>query len=294
MTFKDRFKHIKRVVRFYLIRALLNKIESMPVSKMPKLARLLLKIFPLIWHKELKRAGELLPSEFSEKKDYILKRMTENQVLSILEVLFYEKLLTADPNFVTIEGSEYIEEAKRRNKGIIILTGHYCNWEVLGYTLVKIGLPLTVLARAQAVNQMTKLMNSYRERRGVKVLMNDTIPNSIAVLKRNETMAVLTDLDAKEHGYQVKFFGRTASFYNTIVLLSKRSGATIVPVFPTRTNDGKIVVRFEPIIEWKAGETMVERVQRIASCYEEIYRRKPEFWCWFHERYQFAHLGKKK
>lgn len=294
MTLKDKLKQYKRILRFYLVKAIINRIEALPVTAMPKLARLLLKIFPLVWKKELKRAEELLPEEFSAKKDYILKKMVQNQVLCVLEVLFYDKLIAADPNFVTIEGEAYLEEAKKSGKGIIILTCHYCNWEILGYTLVKIANSLTVLARAQAVNQMTDLINSYRERHGVKVLMTDTIPDAIAVLKRGETMGILVDLDAKEHGYQVKFFGKDASFYSTPVVLSVRSGAMVIPTYVTRTNEGKLVMHFEAPIKWEKNETMKERIQKYASKYEEIFRKRPEFWCWFHERYKYAYLGKKK
>ena len=52
MTLKDKLKQYKRILRFYLVKAIINRIEALPVTAMPKLARLLLKIFPLIWKKE--------------------------------------------------------------------------------------------------------------------------------------------------------------------------------------------------------------------------------------------------
>lgn len=237
-------------------------------------------------------AEKFLPAEFAQKKDFILKKMLENQVLTILEVLLYEKLVKEKKNFVTVVGKEHIDHAIELKKGIIILTAHYCNWEVLGYELVKMGLPLVVVARAQAVSQMTELMNSYREKRGVKVLMSDTVTDALSVLKSGGTLGLLTDLNAREHGYQVDFFGKKASFYSTPVVLSVRSGASVIPTFIERTSEGNLVVRFEEPIIWAKNETMKQRIQKYAICYEKAFRNKPQFWCWFHERYKFAELGK--
>jgi KDO2-lipid IV(A) lauroyltransferase len=292
--FKNRLKKLKRLLRYYLIKLIIVSIEQLPVKRMHKLKLLLLKVFPLFWQKELDAARKNLPLELKPQSDVIVRKMLENQILTILEVLLYEKLMKAHADFVTIEGMEHLQWAKDQGKGIIILTGHYCNWEVLGYTLVKMGLPLTVVARAQASDEMTNLMNSYREKRGVEVLMGSTTAEALTVLKNNGTLGLLTDLEAKEYGYLVDFFGKKASFYATPVLLSVRSGATVLPTFVERTAQGKLVVRFETPIIWEKGETMKQRIQKYALRYERVYRAKPEFWCWFHDRYAFAHLGKDK
>jgi KDO2-lipid IV(A) lauroyltransferase len=292
--FKTRLKKLKRLLRYYLIKLIIVSMEQLPVRRMNRLKLLLLKVFPLFWQKELDAARRNLPVELQAKADKIVNKMLENQVLTILEVLLYEKLIKAYPDFVTVEGMEHLQWAKKQAKGIIILTGHYCNWEVLGYTLVKLGLPLTVVARAQASDEMTKLMNSYREKRGVKVLMGSTTQEALTALKEKGTLGLLTDLEAKEYGYRVEFFGKKASFYATPVLLSVRSGATVLPTFIERTAQGKLVMRFESPIQWVKGETMKERIQKYALRYEQVYREKPEFWCWFHDRYAFAHLGKDK
>ena len=292
MLITDEYKKYKRIFRSYLLRALLSGIEALPVKVLPKLKLLLLKVFPVFWKKELLRAEKLLPEEFAQNKNAILKKMLENQVLTILEVLFYEKLVEAKKDFVTVVGKEHLKRALDLKRGIIILTAHYCNWELLGYELVKMGLPLIVVARAQAVSQMTELMNSYRNKRGVRVLMSDTVTDALSILKSGGALGLLTDLNAREHGYQVEFFGKKASFYSTPVVMSVRSGAPVVPTFIERSTQGNMIIRFEEPLKWAKDETMKQRIQKYAICYEKAFRNKPQFWCWFHERYQFAELGK--
>ena len=111
MTLKDKFKKYKRIVRFYLIKAIIDAIIRQPVSVLPRIKRLLLKIFPAIFKKETARASELLPKEFERQKEHILAGMSENQISTLLEVFCYEKLLENDPKFIKIEGLENLQKA---------------------------------------------------------------------------------------------------------------------------------------------------------------------------------------
>jgi len=289
---RDQLKTLKRTARYHLLSTLVKMMTRLPATAVPKLRRLLMKVFPLVFAQQLRRADELLPAEFAECKDEILRRMIENQAQTILEVFFYEKLVDHNPGFIKVVGREHLEEATRKGKGIIILSAHFGNWEVMGYELRKMGLPLHVLARPQAVNQMTEFMNSFRERRGVKVIMEKSITESLKLLHQGKTVGMLSDLNAREWGYQVEFFGRNASFYSSPVILSVRSGAPLIPSFTERQRDGSLLLRFEAPITWEKGESMRQRVQKYVRRYEEAFRRRPDHWCWFHERYEHAALGR--
>ena len=48
------------------------------------------------------------------------------------------------------------------------------------------------------------------------------------------------------------------------------------------------------ICQLEKGESMRERVQKYAKVYEEEYRKRPDLWFWFHDRYSFAEMGKKR
>lgn len=289
---RDTLKKYKRMLRAYLIKGLVNLMTRLEVHSVPKLKRLLLKVFPIIFAREIQRARELLPTEFAEQSDRIIAGMAANQVMTLLEIFFYEKLLAADPDFVQIEGKENIDEALEKNRGLIILSGHFGNWEIMCYTLTKMGLPMHVLARAQAVDQMTEFMNSFREKRGAKVIMENTIPEALKLLAQNKTVGLLSDLNARERGYQVKFFGRAASFYSAPVLMAMRSRAPMIPAFAERQKNGRLLLRFEKPVEFKRGDSMCNNIQRYVDRYEAAYRRRPDLWCWFHERYEFASLGR--
>lgn len=289
---KDSLKKAKRIVRAWLVKGVIKLMASLGAGAFPKLKKLLLKLFPIIFKKEIERAKQLLPMEFEQNKDEIIKKMCENQVLNLLEVVFYDELMAADPNFITIKGEEYLKAAHTKGKGFIILTAHFGSWELIAYTVVRLGYKMYAMARAQAVSQMTNFINSFRTSRGVEVVLDNLIFTSIKVLRKNDCIGLLCDLNAKKHGYQGTFFGRKASFYPLPVLLALRTGASVIPTFIERQPNGRHIMRFEKPLEFGRNNTMCENIKIYAKRYESAIRAHPGLWCWFHERYKFADEAK--
>jgi KDO2-lipid IV(A) lauroyltransferase len=292
MIWQDSFKTAKRNARYVLLKGVVDLIAAQPVTKLDRLKRLLLKVMPVFFAREMKRAGELLPAEFAPRKAEILRGMQEHQVLNLLEVILYDRLLQNFPDYIETEGEDVLKSVMAKGKGGIILSAHFGNWELVGYTLARLGYPIHAIARPQAVNRMTEFMNGFRASRGVNVLMDNNLSASLKLLKENALVGIVSDLNARERGYQTTFFGRTASFYPTPVILSLRSGAPLIPTFIERESLKKHRLRFEIPIEWPPGETMPERVRRYVERYENGFRRRPDHWVWFHERYAHAELGR--
>jgi KDO2-lipid IV(A) lauroyltransferase len=292
MIDRDRLKNFKRKVRYYLLKALIEKMTGLPVTSLPKLNRLLLQVFPLVFRREIERSRRLLPQEFSARADEIIAGMTRNQVATLLEVFFYDKIKENNPDFIKIEGRNILEKAVEEYGTFIILSAHFGNWEIIGYELASMGYPLHVVARPQAVNQMTEFINSFREKRGSKVIMGNNIIESLKLLKKKKVVGLLSDLNAREWGYQVEFFGRQASFYHAPIILSERGRAPLIPAFTERQHNGTQFIRFEQPVTWQPEASLPDKIRSYVARYENAFRRRPDQWCWFHERYQHAELGR--
>ncbi len=292
MNIKERLKIIRRTIRYYLIRLLIGGIQLLPITRIPKLKLLLIKAIKTFGKKEINKAYELLPAEFADRKDEIIHGMIENVALNFIEIIFYDKLIKANPDFCKFENLEIIDNIKKQGKTPLVLLGHFCNWEVLGYEFIKAGLDMTVIARPNNNQKMTEFINHFREKHNLKVVMKNNILTAIKLLHNNKPVTILCDLNAREWGYQVEFFGRNASFYSAPVIISVRSGMPIVPIFPERQPNGNIIFKVKKPIVWEKGESMRDRVQKYAKVYETEYRKHPEFCFWFHDRYSFAEMGK--
>lgn len=291
---RDKLKKFRRILRFYLIKYLVSGFALLPTSKIPKLKKLLMKAAFLFGKKEIEKARCLLPEEFADNKEKIINSMIENTAMTLLEIIFYDKISKEKPDFCKFENWEIIENILKNGQVPLILTGHFCNWEVLGYELVKKGLDINVIARPNNLNQMTEFINSFREKHGMKVIMQNNIFEAVKLLKQGKTTAILADLNARENGYQVEFFKRNASFYSAPVIISARSKMPLVPIFAERQSDGTFLMNVQQPIQWSKDSTMRDKVQQIARVYEAEYRKRPDLWCWYHDRYTYAELGKKK
>lgn len=289
---KERLKTLRRTIRYYLIMFLISVIRLLPLSKLKKLKLLLIKAIKTFGKKEIEKAYELLPKEFVGREDEIIHGMIENVALNIVEIIFYDKIKEANPNFCKFENLEVIEKIKKEGKTPLLLVGHFCDWEIMGYEFINVGLDITVIARPNNLQKMTDYINGLRAKHSMKVVMHNNIFEAIKLLHQGKPVVILSDLNAREWGYQVEFFGRNASFYSAPVIISMRSGMPLVPIFPERQKNGNIIFKVQKPIVWEKGESMRDKIQKYAKVYEEEYRKHPEFWFWFHDRYIFAEKGK--
>ena len=82
----------------------------------------------------------------------------------VVEVMRFP-LLNKDniTKLVNVEGLEYLEEAYKQNKGVIIATGHFGNWELLGATIALHGYPMLSITRKQNNKYMDRFINEDRK-----------------------------------------------------------------------------------------------------------------------------------
>ena len=288
----DFLKKLRRSVRYVFLLVIIRFIENLPVTAFSRLKRLLRKAIPVFFSRQMERARELLPEEFARDREKIISGVIDNQVLTLLEVFFYEKLLAADSNFIHVTGVEHLEAARRAGRGILILSAHFGSWELVAYTLVKMGYPLQIIVRPQAINQMTELINGFRERRGMRILMENNLNAAMKILRDGGMIGIVSDLNARERGYRVPFFGREASFYHAPILLSERTRADLIPVSIFRQPSGRHEIIIEPPLSWDKHDSMTNKVRTYVARYESMIRRCPGQWVWFHERYVHADLGR--
>lgn len=291
-SWNDRLKNLRRNLRYHLVRGLIDVIGRRPLSSLPRFKRLFLKALPWFYQKEMHMAAANLPGEFVARSEEILAGMQENQVLNLLETLFYEKIRAEYPGYFHVEGREHLDAGVQAGRGVIILSAHFGSWELIGYYLAQEGLPLHVIVRPQAISRMTEFMNGFRQKRGVKVLMENNLSASLRLLRAGKVVGLVSDLNARERGFQAEFFGRNASFYPTPVLLGMRTGAAVIPTFIERHSPRRQNIRFEEPMVWEAEATMRENVQKYVNRFEQAFRRRPDHWVWFHDRYSHADLGR--
>ncbi|NQV04501.1 MAG: hypothetical protein HQ532_03285, partial [Candidatus Omnitrophica bacterium] len=178
-----------------------------------------------------------LKSAFPEKNAQeikkILKAHYKNLGMSIVELL---KLPVMGKRYleryIRVEGLDRIKEARDNGKGVILLGGHFGNWEISSLGISASGQRMYIFAREQKHVRLNNLLNRYREMAGSKVVAKGfSVRDIIKALRDNSVVAMLIDQDAGANGTFVNFLNRPASMAQGPVTLGLKTGAAVMPTF---------------------------------------------------------------
>ena len=192
---------------------------------------------------------------------------------------------------LTVSGEEHIDQARSSGRGVILVTGHFGYWELLGATVAGLGHPITVVAKDLHNPAVNRLVRAGRERLGMAVTTMDSAPAAILrALRRNECVGLLADQDAGPGGVFVDFLGLPASTYQGPALFALRTGAPIVPCFIIRSGAERHRVRFEAPIEAVPSGDETADIAKITQAYTDVLARYvldyPDHWFWVHRRWK--------
>ena len=192
---------------------------------------------------------------------------------------------------IELTGIENVEAAKARGKGLIILSGHLANWEILPIVGREYGFTGGAVVRPANNPYVSRWLDALRSRIG----MTEQIAKgpsgtrrAFSLLRRGEALCLLVDQRASE-GIPVPFFGHDAFTTPAPAALALKLGAVILPVSNERLGGARFRVRVHPMIELPntgdAGRDLVELTAAITRFIEARVRERPAEWLWIHKRW---------
>lgn len=190
-----------------------------------------------------------------------------------------------------LERMEYLHEALAAGRGVLVISAHYGNWELLAARAVADGIPLTVVAREADDAATNSLVNGIREDRGYRVIPRQSAPRRVLeALRRNHVVVLLMDQNTISGGEFVPFFGRPAATVTGPAVFALRTGAAVIPAFDVRQPDDTHVGRCEPpVIPTVTGdrdEDVRALTARLTAVIEAQVRSDPTQWFWIHDRWR--------
>jgi KDO2-lipid IV(A) lauroyltransferase len=189
---------------------------------------------------------------------------------------------------VTMEGFEHVEHALSLGKGVLVITGHFGNWERMGQYARANGFLMNVVARDADDSTMNRMMFDLRNTAGLNVISRGNAARTmLSLLKENQLVAVLPDQNSSE--IFVPFFGKPCGTVQGPGVLHLRTGAPLLPVYCPRVGPAKYRLIIRPPIEPVPGFEGPEGYTRaINESLEEVIREYPEQWLWLHDRWKSA------
>jgi len=196
------------------------------------------------------------------------------------------------PERFSLEPKEIVERTLAAGSGVIALTFHFGNWEIMGITSKLLNQPVVALARPLKKHaRLNNFLNRLRESTGLTIIVNaNTAKEVLRLLKKNAIIAILGDQrEKRSRGVFVDFFGQKVPTSKGTAMIGMKTGCQVVPCYPVRKGFLRYTIMCgEPIVMERDGdiEDLIARnTRKINAFLEDIIRQHPDEWFWVHQRW---------
>lgn len=229
--------------------------------------------------------GENALSE--KEKDHIIKRLFMNIASSLFEYMKLKSITDSNYlNFVYIQNGEACDRALEEGKGVLAISAHMGNWEILGSVGAILWKNIAAVINRQLNPYTDKWLRKVRENRGrIKCLYHDARGLNYRIgfhLKQNGTIALLADQKDLSCTLIVPFFGMPSLTADGAAKLHLLYGSPIVICFAVKQTDGKYLLTYDGPYHFDRSGNLKKDCQVIMtwvnSKYEEMIRKHPDQW----------------
>ena len=260
----------------------------------------------LLWavdYKHRRRAMENLSRSFPQWSRPEIQRVGQRSIQHfcelVMDVLFTPRVINLESwhRYVHLHEVGAALQPMLQERGAILLTGHYGNWEILGYTLATLGFRTYSVARPIDNPHIDSWLLDVREKHGQIILSKRGVTTTAQdVLRRGGVLGFIADQNAGPKGLFVPFFGRLASTYKSIGLLAMQYRVPVIIGYARRRGDRfDFDVGFTDIIQPEQWQDQTDPLYYITARYtraiETFVREDPTQYLWIHRRWKTRPKG---
>jgi KDO2-lipid IV(A) lauroyltransferase len=263
-----------------------------------RFARFLGRLMWKHYHRGRDRALENLRASYPNKDEQWYnttgQKSCESIAMLAVDVLFTPRLVRKEnwrqySRFKTAERAKWLS---KENKGLIFVSAHYGNFEILGYMLGLFEFNVYSIARPLDNPFISRYLYGVRERAGQKIIDKKGAAELFdKVASTGATLCFVADQDAGDKGIFVDFFGRKASTYKSIGLLALTNNIPIAIGYARRIDERFF---FEIVVhriifpeEWADKDDPLRWVTaEYTKSIEEFVREEPTQYWWIHRRWK--------
>jgi len=288
---------------FFALRILVGFLYLFDVEANLKFACFLGRLMWKHYHRGRKRAMDNLRASFPGKSERWYRqtgqRSFEHIVMLAVDVLFTPRLVKKT-NWRNYSRYKNVERAKwlmQQGQGLLMVTGHYANFEIMGYLLGLFGFNVYSVARPLDNKFINKYLYEVRQQAGQKIIDKKGAAELMdKISSTGATLCFIADQDAGKKGLFVDFFGRKASTYKSIGLLAITNNVPIGVGYSRRIdNRFYFEIGVNRIIfpqEWADKDDPLGWVTaEYTKAIEEFVREDPSQYWWLHRRWKHRPKG---
>jgi len=218
----------------------------------------------------------------------------ENMIKNLVDTI---RMSNWTPEFigsiVEVEGYEYFESAYNQGQGVICLTGHIGNFELMAawFAAYK-NCKVAVIGRELYDKRLDDKLISQRAKFNIEnIPTTSSIKSIMRALHTGHALGVLLDQDStRVSGYFIDFFGRKAITAAGPMYIARKTGSPVVPVAIYRQLDDRYIIKIMPQLELAWTDDKEQDIQNaLEKCnraLESLIKFDPLQWIWIHNRWR--------
>ena len=190
--------------------------------------------------------------------------------------------------YIQVEGKQYLDEIKSKNKKVVFISGHFNNFELMAMMIEKYGIDLSAIYRPLNNIFLNKTMEKIR----IKYICKKQIKKGrsgtreiIENLKKGSSIALMIDQRVRE-GSKVNFFGSLATTTTIPAQLVKKYKCDLVPIYIERRSKFHFKMYVSKPIKVGESKTIEEITQFLNTVLEQMIVKNPLQWIWTHDRWK--------
>jgi KDO2-lipid IV(A) lauroyltransferase len=283
---------------YLIVRLLIALIQALPLSACETIAgicaTLMGRVFRVRGHVVEKNLNIAFPNLSAEERDEITWQMWRHLVLMIVEIAQTPRKVheTNWKEHSHIVNQEAFVRTLLSGRPLVLISGHFGNFELGGYLMGLFGFPTYTVARALDNRYLDRFVNDFRGRTGQYMLPKKGSGADIQnVLERGGILTLLGDQAAGQRQCWVDFFGKPASTHKAVSVFSLGNDAPTMVSYARRVGKplhyevGPIAICDPADPNFEFG-TVPLLAQWYTNHLEQLVRQSPGQYWWLHRRWK--------
>jgi KDO2-lipid IV(A) lauroyltransferase len=294
---KERSKPLDYAV-YLLVRVVICVIQMLSYRAASRFARFLAW---LVYHADKRHrrvADDNLRHAFPDldaiQRDRLVRAVLLHFCTLLIEIIHTPRKLhpTNWRGYFDLHGGRKLVDALLSGRPLLIVTGHFGNWEMGGYVLGLLGFRTHAIARELDNPYLDDFLRSFRERTGQRLVPKTGAAYHMdAILKSGGVVATLADQDAGAKGPFVEYLGRPASTHRGVALIALEYSVPMIVIGTPKVGEPmRHAALVEDVIlpeEYADRPDAVKAItQRFTAALERMVRLYPEQYFWLHRRWK--------
>ena len=281
---------------FFVLFSYLFRITGLKTARhlASALAALFYYIIPIRKETVIENLSYAFPSLSRQEINKIAYNCYKSFSITLVEILSIPWLSREQiKRMIFCSNADLILERYKEDKGVILLSAHYANWEYIALSVsLQINVPFHVVVKPQRNPYVTKWLERARTK-----WINKIIPSGISIrqvykeLLDKNIVAMVADQRGPRDGIKLDFLGRPAYFFPGPALLSIKTGAPLMYGIPVRQRDYSYKAEIFEVnkenLPENEDEKVIELTRRHKEYMEKLIKEHPEQWFWMHKRWKY-------